>query len=81
MALIRSIIVTVRMDDGELRAGLELRAVTEQDGHDLVDLINTAKQRGFYDEETKILEFKSLGGGDLYWPGLGVKDRPTFKNM
>jgi hypothetical protein len=69
------------MDDGELRAGLELRAVTEQDEHDLFDLINTAKQRGFYDEETKILEFKSLGGDDLYWLGLGVKDRPTFKNM
>ena len=78
---IMSLTVTLRMDNGELRAGLELRALTEQDGCDLAALIDTAKQRGLYDEETKVLGFNGLGGYQLYWRGLGVADRKGFENM
>ena len=81
MARIKSLTITVRMGNGELRAGLELRSVTEQDEHDLVDLIETAKQRGLYDVETKVLEFNGLGGDNLYWPGLGVENRLAFEKM
>jgi hypothetical protein len=81
MATIMSITVTLRMENGELRAGLELRSVTEQDGRDLAELIDTAKQRGLYDEEAKILGFNGLGGYQLYWPGLGVKNREAFRRM
>lgn len=69
------------MENGELRAGLELRAVTKQDGRDLAELIDTANQRGLYDKETKTLGFNGLGGYDLYWSGLGVEDRKEFAKM
>jgi hypothetical protein len=66
MDIIMSTTVTVRMENGELRAGLELRSLTEQDGRDLAELIDTAKERGLYDEEAKILGFNGLGGYHLY---------------
>jgi hypothetical protein len=81
MVTIMSLTVTLRMENGELRAGLELRAMTEQDGRDIAELIDTAKQRGLYDEETKILGFNGLGGYHLYWRGLGVADRKAFDKM
>lgn len=81
MALPRSITVTVRMRDGEFRAGLELRAVTEEDGHDLAEMIDTAEHYGLYDDDTKILEFAGLAGQDLYWRGLGVENRDDFEAM
>jgi hypothetical protein len=81
MAPMMSLTVNLRMDNGELRAGLELRAVTEQDGCDLADLIDTAKQRGIYDAETKILGWNGLGGYHLHWHGLGVANREAFERM
>lgn len=76
-----SLTVTVRMKDGELRAGLELRAITAQDGRDLAAMINTAKLHGLYDDATKILDFNGLGSNHLYWHGLGVDDRSSFEEM
>jgi hypothetical protein len=81
MDIIMSITVTVRMENGELRAGLELRSLTEQDGRDLAELIDTAKERGLYDEEAKILGFNGLAGYHLYWPGLGAMNREAFRRM
>ena len=81
MALFKSITVTVRMNDGELRAGLELHAITDEDEDDLAKLIDYAKQRKLYEENTKILGFDGLGGNRLYWPGLGVEDRAAFEQM
>lgn len=81
MAPIRSITVTVRMNSGELRAGLELRAVVDQDALDIEELLASAKLRGLYDEETKILGWNGLGGSSLFWPGVGATDRDDFEKM
>ncbi len=81
MAPIRSATVTLQMEDGELRAGLELRAVIYQDAIDLEEMLIAAKRRGLYDEDTGILGWNALGGTRLYWPGVGARDRRDFERM
>lgn len=73
--------MTLRMDTGELRAGLELHAVTSQDALELEEMLALAKSGGLYDEETRILGWRGLGGKRLYWNGLGARNRRDFENM
>lgn len=75
------VVVNIQMPNGTLHGPIELHSVTNEDKEEMEFLLNQAQNQGRYDIITKIIHFDALGGIDLYWEGLGARDRFDFEAM
>jgi hypothetical protein len=73
--------INIRMPDGRIHGPIQLRSITDEDDEEMEYILDQARTRGFYDINTSTIDFDALGGSDLYWEGLGARDRRDFKAM
>jgi hypothetical protein len=81
MAPVLIVDVNIQMPNGTLHGPIQLHSVTDEDIEEMEFVLDQAQNRGRYDIITKIIHFDALGGTDLYWEGLGARDRFDFEAM
>lgn len=81
MASENIVVVNIQMSNGTIHGPIQLHCLTKEDKEEMEFVLDQAQSRGRYDIITKTIHFDALGGIDLYWEGLGARDRFDFESM